>query len=327
MRVFTGRRVQINHLLISPDGRYLAAYGWASSKPQTYAHVWRMGGDTNPLFALTSDDPDRQLSQVAFTPNSEHILSGIQGWWSSRHLLSGGVMAEEALTTLKPFVVSGDGRWAVSFGCDNELGSLRLRVAENEQSAWKERWSREFRYVPRTDAGRAISDNRENFWTLWLSDNGTRLLLQFDTIRSHFAGGGRLIRVLDTATGADVFSREETPKQITGQMVVGPVEQVLLLDGRAFHVVDPFKPGAPTLTRTNQSRLKITAAAFSPNGKLLATTSNDTTVTMWDTATWQPTRQYGWEIGRLRAVAFAPDGLTCAAGSDIGKVVLFDVDG
>lgn len=32
-------------------------------------------------------------------------------------------------------------------------------------------------------------------------------------------------------------------------------------------------------------------------------------------------------IGRLRAVAFAPDGLTCAAGSDTGKVVLFDVDG
>ena len=81
------------------------------------------------------------------------------------------------------------------------------------------------------------------------------------------------------------------------------------------------------ITRTNSSRKHFTAAAFSPDGKLLATTSNDTTVTMWDTATWQPVRQYAWEIGKLRAVAFAPDGLTCAAGSDTGKVVLFDVDG
>lgn len=88
-----------------------------------------------------------------------------------------------------------------------------------------------------------------------------------------------------------------------------------------------LKPDQPVIICTTSSREDVTAAAFSPYGKMLATTSNDTTVTMWDTATWEPIRQYGWEIGRLRAVAFAPDGLTCAAGSDTGKVVLFDVDG
>ena len=34
-----------------------------------------------------------------------------------------------------------------------------------------------------------------------------------------------------------------------------------------------------------------------------------------------------WKIGKLRCVAVAPDGLRMAAGSDRGKVVIWDVDG
>jgi WD40 repeat protein len=111
--------------------------------------------------------------------------------------------------------------------------------------------------------------------------------------------------------------------------LVGSQNHIVMHDGRqpSFHVIDIGSPNTPPLTRASTSRMQFTDAAFSPNGRWHATTTNDTTVTMWDTATWQPARRYGWKVGRLRAVAFAPDGLTCAAGSDSGKVVLFDVDG
>jgi WD40 repeat protein len=66
--------------------------------------------------------------------------------------------------------------------------------------------------------------------------------------------------------------------------------------------------------------------AFHPSGQYLAATSNDTTVKLYDTATWQLARTFTWNVGRLRSVAFSPDGTRAAVGSDTGKVVVWDVD-
>ena len=42
--------------------------------------------------------------------------------------------------------------------------------------------------------------------------------------------------------------------------------------------------------------------------------------------TWEVVRQHEWKIGPLRSVCFAPDGLRCAAGSETGQVVVWDLD-
>jgi WD40 repeat protein len=70
----------------------------------------------------------------------------------------------------------------------------------------------------------------------------------------------------------------------------------------------------------------FTDVAFHPSGKYLAATSNDKTVKLHDTTTWEISRTYVWEIGRMRCIAFSPDGMLAAAGSDTGKVVVWDVD-
>jgi WD40 repeat protein len=74
------------------------------------------------------------------------------------------------------------------------------------------------------------------------------------------------------------------------------------------------------------ARPYFTGLAFHPSGRYLAATSNDATVKLYDTSTWKVARAFNWDIGRLRSVAFSPDGMLAAAGGDRGKVVVWDVD-
>jgi WD40 repeat protein len=76
----------------------------------------------------------------------------------------------------------------------------------------------------------------------------------------------------------------------------------------------------------SDTRQHFTGVAFHPSGRYLAATSNDTTVKLFDTTTWKVARSFTWDIGRLRSVCFSPDGALAAAGSDTGKVIVWDVD-
>jgi WD40 repeat protein len=67
--------------------------------------------------------------------------------------------------------------------------------------------------------------------------------------------------------------------------------------------------------------------AFSADGRYLTTVSNDTSVRLWDARSWIESGTFQWDIGRLLNIAFAPDGLRAAAGSDQGKIVIWDVEG
>jgi len=73
-------------------------------------------------------------------------------------------------------------------------------------------------------------------------------------------------------------------------------------------------------------RKHFTGIAFHPSGKYLAATSNDETVKLYDTATWELAHTFTWKVGRMRSIAFSPDGAIAAAGSDKGQVVVWDVD-
>jgi WD40 repeat protein len=82
----------------------------------------------------------------------------------------------------------------------------------------------------------------------------------------------------------------------------------------------------PVATMKNDQNRNFTGIAFHPSGRYLAATSNDATVKLYDTTTWEVARTFTWDIGKMRSIAFSPDGTLAAAGSDSGKVVVWDVD-
>ncbi len=72
--------------------------------------------------------------------------------------------------------------------------------------------------------------------------------------------------------------------------------------------------------------------AFSPDGRLLAAAiarerGTEPVVRVWELASGQVRREFKGHEEEIRAVAFAPDGLTLATGSDDTTVLLWDLSG
>jgi WD40 repeat protein len=105
-----------------------------------------------------------------------------------------------------------------------------------------------------------------------------------------------------------------------------------LLTSPGGHIPSPAKPGdriAPYPTRLTRTLIGhedlVRGVAFSPDGTLLATTSYDCTVRLWDLATGQPARTLTGHEDVVRGVAFSPDGTLLATACYDCTVRLWDL--
>lgn len=76
--------------------------------------------------------------------------------------------------------------------------------------------------------------------------------------------------------------------------------------------------------RNTSVGLRIYCAAFSPDGRTVATGQNETVI-LWETAGGKKRGQFTGHRGVLSSVAFAPDGKTLASGSRDGIALIWDL--
>ncbi|HLO33841.1 MAG TPA: WD40 repeat domain-containing protein [Anaerolineales bacterium] len=76
----------------------------------------------------------------------------------------------------------------------------------------------------------------------------------------------------------------------------------------------------------NGHTAQVNSVAFSPDGKILASGSDDGTVILWEVTTKRLIGQLRGHTASARSVAFSPDGKTLVSGSDDHTLILWNVE-
>jgi hypothetical protein len=301
-----GRKERIDHLLFTPDGRGLAAWG------DFGVRLWREIRAGAGAQVVT----DQRVEHARFAEDGKSLFCSESDLWRV-DVSTGTTVNVDNLAPYPRFDVSPDGRFLIAEAApgDTYTSALTCRPTDNLTAGgilWEQVLPPVHHHVKRN-------------YPHYLAD-GTRFVR---------LGGGWIVEhqrfefhaVVYDATTGQLVARSPMFGESPDSTFAAPDGRWLVGLRRTWSFYWPIEAGIGSEGHLKSDRRKhFTDAAFHPSGKYLAVTSNDRTVKLHDTTTWELERTFSWKIGQMQSVAFSPDGTLAAAGNDRGQVVVWDVD-
>jgi WD40 repeat protein len=295
-------KLRIDELAFSPDGASILA-------PAGAAGVCRWSPVTAKSKAEVLTLPAKVVKRLVFSPDGRTLYAGNDELCAFDLAARTGTLLDIPKWASLRFGVSPDGR--------------RLAVAEGPQGTDGTRltlWDTDALGAPTRDVSHA-----RPVYSAPLFPGGDRFLL----IEGEFLPDRRweYRRVTRSASTGEVLERSDPFPDDPDQMVLSPDGLTVACRTRNTLRIYPSAGTWGTVPEVvNDGKQHFTGIAYHPSGRYLAATSNDKTVKLYDAESGHLARGYDWDVGRMRSVAFSPDGLLAAAGSDTAKVVVWDVD-
>jgi WD40 repeat protein len=157
------------------------------------------------------------------------------------------------------------------------------------------------------------------------------------------ATGGRAIKLNDVATGSEFLTLAPDRGMLVSSLAWSPNNRLIAsgvmeikaglnansIDLNSSAILFPLKlwdvssAGGRELFSLNGHTSIVTAVAFSPDNRLLASGSVDASVKLWDTATGQEVLTLAGHTQPINALAFSPDGNYIVSGSEDGSTKLW----
>lgn len=332
------------------DSRFVAALPFHRDGVQA-AHFSPDG-----RLAMTSSDDGRVIVADAATGRLERALKVGQpvtrAIFGRDHLIgvetddhSAGVWDSQGrrfripgLSQYPSLAFSKDGRYAVTAQDDGNVTLWNVRTGRSAAS---------------------FQDLHQSLYTGGLSDDGKRVVAAdelraevFDTASARrvltytarrgpvyavFVPGGHELLTSDpggvrlwkgnTQTTVAGAPSPDTPN-VADPVALGDItkdgRRIVLSDGVRANVSDLH---GNVLTVLRGHTAGVTAVRFSPDGKLVATGSEDSTARVWDARTGQQIAEYTAHGGTVNWVEFSPDGKRLVTASDDGTAIVWKVPG
>jgi WD40 repeat protein len=135
------------------------------------------------------------------------------------------------------------------------------------------------------------------------------------------------IRIRSFDTGDQLAASHTRPQGVQQPRISPDGLQLGLVGYSSMYVWDLTTLDKPRRISGSNNFGDFRSFAFHPNGKTLAVIhGGPTLVKEYDLSTLKRVKTWKWNLGPLQSVAYSPDGSLGAAGSQDGRIVVWDVD-